>query len=70
MCLAGAVVASLHKRWLGGKFQPFYCNKYFCRWIQRIQWKHLENLQYVSFQLMIDCIVGTSSYKDFIRKII
>ena len=41
MCLAGDGL--LHKRWLlAGRFEPFYCNdKYFCHWIQRIQWKHL-----------------------------
>ena len=34
MCLAGAGL--LHKRWLGGRFEPFYCDdKYFCHWIQQ-----------------------------------
>ena len=43
MCLTGAVrsiqVSSTDEV---GRFKPFYCSdKYFCHWIQRIQWEHL-----------------------------
>ena len=43
--LAGTVAGLLHKRWLGGRFETFYCNDIFCHWIQRIQWKHLGKTQ-------------------------
>ena len=55
-CLAGAVVASdlLHKRWLGGRFKPFYSDsKYFCHWKQ---WKHLGKTPLPGFPFELCCI--------------
>ena len=41
-CYGGILVSYIR----GSRFETFYCNdKYFCHWIQRIQWKHLEKTQ-------------------------
>ena len=45
MCPAGTNGSILVSNTRGGKFESFYCNdKYFCNWIQQIQWKHLRKL--------------------------
>ena len=53
-CHCGSIMVSKAR---GGRFEPFYCNdKYFCHWIQRIQWKYLGKTQLWRWSAGIDYI--------------